>query len=67
MTCDCAQVPLVSSLEGVGWRERRQSSEGWFCSWTPDAVPRRNRGQLPNNLVGYTSLLVISLPSVVPP
>jgi hypothetical protein len=49
-------VPLVSSLEGVGWRERRQSSEGWYCSWTPNAGPRRNGGQLPGNLVGYTSL-----------
>jgi hypothetical protein len=52
-------VPLVSSLEGVGWRERRQSSEGWYCSWTPNAGPRRNGGQLPSNLVGYTSLQML--------
>lgn len=47
-------VPLVSSVGSVGWRQRRQANEVWFCSWAPGAGP--GTGQLPRNLVGFSSL-----------
>jgi hypothetical protein len=49
-------IPLVASLEGVGWKERRQINEGWYGSWVPKGGKATIMAQLPRNMVAFESL-----------
>ena len=49
-------IPLVASVEGIGWKERRQTSEGWFGSWVPKGGKAASMAQLPRNMVAFESL-----------